>query len=53
MQKRREELLNGYLESGNLAGAVRIVGGSVEDFDERYEPSFGGSHPDERLEAHA
>ena len=46
-QKRLEQLLEGYLKSGNKVAAVRLIGGSIEDFG---GPADSGSHPDEKLE---
>lgn len=44
MQKRREELAEGYLESGNKVGAVRIIGGSIDDLGD-YSPADAGEPP--------
>lgn len=44
MQKRREELATDYLERGNKVGAVRIIGGSVDDFGD-YTPADHGEAP--------
>jgi hypothetical protein len=46
--KRAKEIAEGYAATGNVAGLVRFIGGSAADFDERRDPFFGGSHPDER-----
>jgi hypothetical protein len=48
--QRFNQIVRDYTKHGNITALVRLIGGSVEDFDEKYEPSFGGSHPDERLE---
>jgi hypothetical protein len=48
--QRFNQIVRDYTKKRNLSGLIRLIGGSVEDFDEKYEPSFGGSHPDERLE---
>lgn len=48
-QKRIEELANDYKARGNGFGLVRIIGGSIAEYDTRFENS--DSHPDERLEA--
>jgi hypothetical protein len=50
LKSRLAQIVRDYTKQGNLRALVRLIGGSVEDFDEKYEPSYGGSHPDERLE---
>lgn len=50
-QQRLFQIVRDYTRQGNLRALVRLIGGSVEDFDEKYEPSYAGSHPDERLQA--
>lgn len=45
--KRTDEIASDYRKSGNLKGIINFVGGSAEDFDERYDPSMSGSHPDD------
>ena len=47
---RLAEIVRDYTAKGHIPALVRLIGGSVEDFDEKYERSYGGSHPDERLE---
>lgn len=49
-QQRLAQIVRDYTIKGNIRALVQLIGGSVEDFDEKYEPSYGGSHPDERLE---
>jgi hypothetical protein len=48
--QRLNQIVRDYTKRGAWSAIVRLIGGSVADFDEKYEPSFGGSHPDERLE---
>lgn len=45
--KRINEIVTGYMESGNSHAIVRIIGGSVAEYDERYDPCMSGGHPDE------
>ncbi len=47
-QQRLEELVGSFLDHGNFTAIVRLIGGSVEDWDERYMHS--DSHPDERYQ---
>ena len=49
-QQRLEELVEKHRQSGNGVALVRLIGGSIEDFDERWDPSNSGSHPDERYQ---
>ncbi len=46
-EKRKEELVTGHIKTGNKKAIIRMVGGSVEDWDEKYEHSYGASHPDQ------
>jgi hypothetical protein len=47
---RLNQIVRDYTKKRNFLALVRLIGGSIADFDEKCEPSFGGSHPDERLE---
>lgn len=47
MKKELDKRIDGYIENGNTAALVRLVGGSAADFDERYDPISSGGHPRE------
>jgi hypothetical protein len=48
-QAGRDKRFNEFVrEAGHNGRAlVRLIGGSVEDFDERFDPSMSGAHPDD------
>lgn len=45
--QRMNEIVLDYTRAGNGRALVRLIGGSIEDFDERYDSSMSGSHPDD------
>ena len=48
-QAGRHKRFNEFVREAGRNGRtlVRLVGGSIEDFDERFDPSMSGSHPDD------
>jgi hypothetical protein len=47
-EKRKAQLVDAAMKKGSGTTLVRLIGGSIEDFDERWDPSMSGGHPDER-----